>query len=150
MRQEKTKKPINIKKGQFLSPWEIQHAVQKIEHTDNHNILLTDRGTFFGYNNLVSDMRAIPIMQEIGYPVCFDASHSIQLPGGLKNTTGGTRQYIPILAKAAIAAGCNALFIESHPEPHLAKSDAASVMHFNDLKILLPQLEKIYFATREN
>jgi len=145
----KTKCPINVKKGQFMSPWDMKNVVDKITHANNENILLTDRGTSFGYNNLVSDMRAIPVMQSFGFPVCFDASHSIQLPGGLGSSSGGQREFIPVLAKAAVAAGCNALFIESHPTPEKAKSDSASVMGFDQLENLLEELEKIYTALQK-
>ncbi len=135
---------INAKKGQFLSPWEMSNVVKKIEEAGNQQIILVDRGTSFGYNNLVSDMRAIPIMQEMGYPVCFDATHSVQKPGALGTVTGGDRQFIPILAKAALAAGANCLFIEAHPYPAEAKSDAASVMSFDELDRLLPVFKKLY------
>lgn len=139
---------INIKKGQFLAPWDMKNVVEKIAPTNNR-ILLTERGASFGYNNLVSDMRSIPIMQSFGFPVCFDASHSVQLPGGLGHASGGQREFIPTLAKAAVAAGCNALFIETHPDPSLAKSDAASVYPFDELENLLKQLERIYNACSE-
>lgn len=137
---------INVKKGQFLAPWDMKNIVEKLVSCGKKDILLTERGATFGYNNLVSDMRSIPIMQEFGFPVCFDASHSVQLPGGLGNASGGQRQFIPVLAKAAVAAGCNAIFIEAHPDPSNAKSDAASVYPFHQLKGLLTQLEKIYSA----
>jgi 2-dehydro-3-deoxyphosphooctonate aldolase (KDO 8-P synthase) len=139
---------INVKKGQFLSPWEMKNVVDKLLSTDNKKILLTDRGTSFGYNNLVSDFRAIPIMQSFGFPVCFDASHSVQLPGGLDIMSGGQREFIPTLAKAAIASGCNALFIETHPDPQSAKSDAATVLSYQTLHAMLPVLEKIYTAVQ--
>lgn len=135
---------INLKKGQFMAPWDMKNLVDKILSTKNDQIILTDRGTSFGYNNLVSDMRAIPIMQKFGYPVCFDASHSVQLPGGLGDSSGGQREFIPTLAKAAIAAGANLLFIESHPDPKTAKSDGASVMAFNDLEELLKEIKPLY------
>ncbi len=135
---------INIKKGQFMAPWDMGNAVQKVLSTGNKNIILTDRGTTFGYNNLVSDMRAIPIMQKFGFPVCFDATHSVQLPGGNGNSSGGQREFIPVLAKAAIAAGCNCLFMESHPNPTLAKSDKDSVLPFSELKELLSLLKQLY------
>ncbi len=144
----RTKKPINIKKGQFLSPYEMENVVKKVESTGNRNIILTDRGTSFGYNNLVSDFRAIPIMQKFGYPICFDASHSIQMPGALKTSSGGTKEYIPHLAKAAIVVGANALFIECHPDPKNAKSDSATVMRFDDLKVLLKDIERIHSAIK--
>lgn len=135
---------VNVKKGQFLAPWDMENVVHKIEAAGNHKIILVDRGTTFGYNNLVSDMRGIPIMQQFGYPVCFDATHSVQKPGGLGSQTGGDREFIPVLAKAALASGANCLFIEAHPTPSLAKSDMASVMDFKDLDLLLPQFKQLY------
>lgn len=135
---------INIKKGQFLAPWDMENVVHKIEAAGSRKMILVDRGTTFGYNNLVSDMRGIPIMQHFGYPVCFDATHSVQKPGGLGSQTGGDREFIPVLAKAALASGANCLFIEAHPNPSLAKSDKASVMDFKDLDLLLPQFKQIY------
>ena len=130
---------ISVKKGQFLAPWDMENVVKKIEAANNKKIILTDRGTTFGYNNLVSDMRGIPIMQGLGYPVCYDASHSVQLPGGNGGTSGGQREFIPTLAKAAIAAGCNCIFMESHPRPHEAKSDKDSVMPFSEMRDLFIQ-----------
>lgn len=141
-----TQKPVSVKKGQFVAPWNMKNIVEKIESQNNKKIILTDRGTSFGYNNLVSDMRAIPIMQRYGYPVCFDASHSVQLPGGLGSSSGGEKEFIPILAKAAVAAGCNALFIEAHPDPDNAKSDKSTVLSFENLKLLLRDIERIYAA----
>ncbi|MEI8365798.1 MAG: 3-deoxy-8-phosphooctulonate synthase [Parachlamydiaceae bacterium] len=135
---------INVKKGQFMAPWDMKNVIEKCRSVGNPNVILTDRGATFGYNNLVSDMRAIPIMQGFGVPVCFDATHSVQLPGGLGESSGGQREFIPILAKSAIAAGANCLFIESHPDPKHAKSDAASVMDFKELPGLLSVLEQIY------
>jgi 2-dehydro-3-deoxyphosphooctonate aldolase (KDO 8-P synthase) len=140
----KTGAAINVKKGQFLAPWDMKNVIEKITYEGNHNIILTDRGSSFGYNNLVSDMRAIPIMQKLGYPVCFDATHSVQKPGGLGNASGGEREFIPALTLAALGAGANCLFIESHPNPSEAKSDAASVMDFKELDRLLPLFKKIY------
>lgn len=142
----KTKAAVNVKKGQFLSPWDMKNVVEKLLSVGCKEILLTERGASFGYNNLVSDMRSIPIMQQFGFPVCFDASHSTQLPGGLGSSSGGQREFIPTLARASVAAGCNALFIETHPDPLNAKSDAATVMPFDALKTMLPQIEKIYGA----
>ncbi len=141
-------KLVNVKKGQFMSPWEINNVVQKIEAENNNQILLTERGTTFGYNNLVCDMRSIEIMRKTGYPVCFDASHAVQLPGGLGHCSGGDRSFIPTLAKSAIAAGATALFLESHPFPEKAKSDAATVFPLEDLPQLLEQLIPIFQATR--
>jgi len=145
----KTKAAISVKKGQFLAPWDMKNVIEKLESVGCKNILLTERGVLFGYNNLVSDMRSIPIMQGLGYPVCFDASHSTQLPGGLGNTSGGQREFIPTLARAAIAAGANALFIECHPDPANAKSDAATVMPLDALAKELPILEKLYRALHD-
>lgn len=135
---------VSVKKGQFLAPWDMENVIHKITSVDNHKIILIERGTTFGYNNLVVDMRSIPMMQHWGYPVCFDATHAVQKPGGLGTQTGGDREYIPFLAKAALAAGANCLFIESHPEPAKARSDAASVMDFKVLEALLPQFKSLY------
>lgn len=143
-----TASAINVKKGQFLSPWDVKNVVEKFKECAHNRILLTDRGTSFGYNNLVSDMRSIPIMQSFGFPVCFDATHSAQLPGGLGISTGGQREFIPTLAKAAIGAGANALYIEAHPNPALAKSDATTVMPYDALKSLLSQVERLYEAVQ--
>lgn len=139
---------INVKKGQFMAPWDMKNVVEKIEYAGNKKIILCDRGTMFGYNNLVSDMRSIPIMKKLGYPVCFDASHSVQLPGGLGSSSGGQREFIPTLTRAAIAAGANVLFIESHPTPETAKSDRASVMPFDGLKTLLEEALALYEVTK--
>ncbi len=141
---------INIKKGQFMAPWDMGLAVEKIRQTGNPNVILTDRGVSFGYNNLVSDMRAIPIMQRFGVPVCFDATHSVQLPGGQGRASGGQREFIPVLAKAALAAGANCLFMEAHPLPSAAKSDASSVLDFKDLPSLLKRLEALYQVCQED
>lgn len=140
---------INVKKGQFMAPWDMENVVSKILETGNEKIILIDRGTTFGYNNLVSDMRAIPIMQKLGFPVCFDATHSVQLPGGNGTSSGGQREFIPVLAKAAIAAGANCLFMEAHPNPAQAKSDAASVLSFEDLPHLLSKLNRLYQLINE-
>ncbi len=140
---------INVKKGQFMAPWDMQNVVDKIVKAGNEKIILTDRGTTFGYNNLVTDVRAIPIMQGFGFPVCFDASHSVQIPGGHGNASSGKREFIPTLSYAAIAAGCNCLFIESHPTPHLAKSDKDSVFPFSDLPKLLAEINKLYSLIQE-
>lgn len=143
-----TRAAVNVKKGQFLAPWDMKNVVEKFKEVGQNRLILTDRGTSFGYNNLVSDMRSIPIMQSFGYPVCFDATHSAQLPGGLGTTTGGMREFIPTLAKAAIGAGANALFIEAHPHPASAKSDATTVMPYDALKTLLSQVERLYEAVQ--
>lgn len=146
----KTQVGVNVKKGQFMAPWDIKNVIDKIKSCGNEKILLTERGTSFGYNNLVSDMRSIPIMQQFGYPVLFDATHSAQLPGGLGDRSGGQREFIPILAKAAIASGCNGIYAESHPNPQEAKSDAATVLAFADLPKLLDEWERIYEAVQSS
>jgi len=135
---------VNVKKGQFMAPWDMKNVVDKIRSTGNPNIILTDRGTSFGYNNLVSDFRAIPIMQKFGVPVCYDASHSVMLPGANGTCSGGEREFIPTLSKAAIASGANCLFIEAHPDPANAKSDAGTVFPFSELPQLLKELKQIY------
>ena len=139
----KTKKIVNVKKGQFLSPWDMKNVVEQIESAGNQNILLTDRGTSFGYNNLVSDFRAIPVMQSFGYPVVFDATHSVQLPGGLGNASGGQAEFIPTLARCAIAAGVDAIFMEVHENPKVAKSDGPNNLPLSALKDLLIALKQI-------
>lgn len=141
-----TQKVVNVKKGQFMAPWDMKNVVEKIEATGNHQIILTERGVSFGYNNLVADMRSIPWMQNLGYPVCFDGTHAVQLPGGLGQTSGGNKEMIPVLSKAAIAAGANVIFLESHPHPSQAKSDATTVMSFSDLKPLLKVLKTLHEA----
>ena len=144
----KTGKPINIKKGQFLAPWDVEHIVKKVEESGSQNILLTDRGTQFGYNNLVADMRAIPLMKQFGYPVIFDATHSAQLPGGSGGHSSGMRDMIPTLARAAVAAGCNGVFMEVHNDVDKAKSDAATQWPLDKLALLLIELKKIHNSLR--
>ena len=144
----KTGKPINIKKGQFLAPWDVEHIVKKVEKSGSQNILLTDRGTQFGYNNLVADMRAIPLMKQFGYPVIFDATHSAQLPGGSGGHSSGMRDMIPTLARAAVAAGCNGVFMEVHNNVDKAKSDAATQWPLDKLATLLIELKKIHNSLR--
>lgn len=140
----KTKAAVQVKKGQFVAPWDMKNVVEKLISVGNEKIILVDRGTTFGYNNLVSDMRSIPIMQSFGYPVCFDATHSVQLPGSLGSSSGGQSEYIPLLAKAAVASGVNSLYMEAHPNPPQAKSDSTTVLSFEQLKKLLNVLEKLY------
>lgn len=135
---------VSIKKGQFLAPWDMANVIEKVRSTGNEKVIAIDRGTMFGYNNLVSDFRAIPIMQRFGVPVCFDATHSVQLPGGLGDKTGGQREFISVLAKAAVAAGADCLFMEAHPSPAQAKSDAASMLDFEELARVLDVVEKLY------
>lgn len=139
----KTKRIVNVKKGQFLSPWDMKNIVEKIEFCGNHKILLTDRGTSFGYHNLVTDFRAIPVMQGFGYPVVFDATHSVQTPGGLGNSSGGAPEFIPVLSRCAVAAGADALFMEVHENPKAAKSDGPNNLPLSDLKELLIILKQI-------
>jgi 2-dehydro-3-deoxyphosphooctonate aldolase (KDO 8-P synthase) len=139
-----TGRVVNVKKGQFMAPWDMANVVDKIRSVGNENVILTDRGTMFGYNYLVNDMRCIPIMQKFGVPVCFDATHSVQRPGGKGETSGGDREYIPTLAKAAIAAGADCLFMESHNDPQSAQSDADVVIDFKDLPGLVAKLEQLY------
>lgn len=134
---------VNVKKGQFLSPWEIKNVIEKVEAAGNKTILITERGTSFGYNCLVSDMRAIPVMQSYGYPVIFDATHSVQRPGGLGNASGGDREFVACLALAAAAAGCDGLFLEVHPQPERALSDAASMLPLEKLPELLEKAQAI-------
>lgn len=135
---------VNVKKGQFMAPLDMKNVVEKIQAAGNDKVILVERGATFGYNNLVCDMRSIPMMQSLGVPVCFDATHAVQLPGGKGDSSGGERQYIPVLAQAAIAAGANCLFMEAHPDPVNAKSDSASVLDFKDLPKLLERLERLY------
>ena len=140
----RTGKPVNIKKGQFLSPAEMGNAVEKVRACGNEKIILTERGTFFGYNHLVNDMTAIEAMKKLGCPVVFDATHSTQQPGGLGTSTAGRREMAPVLAKAAVAAGANGLFIEVHTQPKKAKSDAASIMPIEWLEDLLKVCREIF------
>jgi 2-dehydro-3-deoxyphosphooctonate aldolase (KDO 8-P synthase) len=138
-----TGKPVNIKKGQFLAPWDMKNVVQKFESTGNHNLMLTERGASFGYNTLVVDMCSLPIMRSMGYPVVFDATHSVQRPGGQGNASGGAREFIPHLVRAAVAVGVDALFLEVHPEPEKAMSDAASMLKLSDLRAVLESAKRI-------
>lgn len=145
----KTGKIVNIKKGQFLAPEQMGPLVKKIEDSGNNNILLTDRGTSFGYNNLVVDFRAISIMQEFGYPVVFDATHSVQLPGANGTSSGGDRRFVPPLAKAAMAAGANALFFEVHPEPDKALCDGPNMIALKDAEELFKHCKDIFEIVRK-
>jgi len=133
-------KPINLKKGQFLAPWDIEHGVNKIASTGNEEILLTERGVSFGYNNLVVDMRSLVIMREMGYPVVFDATHSVQLPGGAGGTSSGQRQYVGALSRAATATGIDGLFWEVHENPDQALCDGANSLPLAQVKELLKQI----------
>ena len=136
-------KVVNVKKGQFLSPQEIRHVIEKIKSTGNSRILLTERGSSFGYNNLVADMRSLPILREMGFPVVFDATHSVQLPGGAGDRSGGDARFAPYLARAAVAAGCDAVFIETHTEPAKAMSDKDNTLATADLEGVWRLLRKI-------
>ena len=139
----KTKKIINVKKGQFLAPWDMVNVTKKISDSGNKNILVTERGASFGYNTLVSDMRALPIMAKNGYPVIFDATHSVQQPGGLGEKSGGQREFVPYLARAAIAVGVGAIFLETHQDPDNAPSDGPNMVPLNEVKSLLKKLTEI-------
>ena len=144
----RTGKPVNVKKGQFLSPAEMKNVVEKISACDNEKIMLTERGTFFGYNRLVNDMTSIEIMKKLGYPVVFDATHSTQQPGGLGNASAGRPEMAPVLARAAIAAGANGFFLEVHTQPEKAKSDAGSIMPIDWLEDLLKVCKEIFEIVR--
>ncbi len=146
----RTKKPINVKKGQFLSPWDITNIIKKIKSAGNNKIMITERGVSFGYNNLVNDFRSILIMKKSGYPICYDASHSVQKPGGLGVKSGGESEFIPSLSKAAIACSIDALFIEVHENPKKALSDGPNMLKLDALRGLLKQLKAIETAINEN
>jgi 2-dehydro-3-deoxyphosphooctonate aldolase (KDO 8-P synthase) len=138
-----TGKAINVKKGQFLAPWDMKNVAQKIASTGNENVLLCERGASFGYNTLISDMRSLPIMAETGYPVVFDATHSVQQPGGQGETSGGQREFVPVLARAAVAVGVAAVFMETHQDPDKAPSDGPNMVHLKDMPSLLETLVEI-------
>ena len=140
IRAAQTGKIVNVKKGQFLAPWDMKSVIKKIEHAGNRNILLTERGVSFGYNNLVTDFRSLAIMRSLGYPVVFDASHSVQQPGGLGHASGGKSEFIPLLARCAVAAGCDAIFLETHPTPHTALSDGPNMLPLGQMEKLLKDL----------
>jgi 2-dehydro-3-deoxyphosphooctonate aldolase (KDO 8-P synthase) len=139
----KTGKIINVKKGQFLAPWDMANVIKKIEESGNKNILITERGASFGYNTLVSDMRALPIMSRFGFPIVFDATHSVQQPGGMGEKSGGQREFVPYLARAAIAVGVGAVFMETHEDPDSAPSDGPNMVPLNEVKPLLKKLTEI-------
>jgi 2-dehydro-3-deoxyphosphooctonate aldolase (KDO 8-P synthase) len=142
----KTGKPVNVKKGQFLAPHDMQHAIRKVESTGNSMIMVTERGTYFGYNNLVNDFRAIPIMKGFGYPIIFDATHSVQKPGGMFAVSGGEREFVFPLARAAIAVGVDAIFMEVHFDPSKALCDGANSISLDDLPFMLETLKRIEAA----
>ena len=139
----KTGKIINVKKGQFLAPWDMANVVKKLEDSENKNIMITERGASFGYNTLVSDMRALPIMAKFGYPIVFDATHSVQQPGGMGEKSGGQREFVPFLARAAVAVGVGAIFMETHEDQDNATSDGPNMVPLNEIKNLLKQLVSI-------
>jgi 2-dehydro-3-deoxyphosphooctonate aldolase (KDO 8-P synthase) len=140
----RTGKVVNIKKGQFLAPWDMANVVEKITSAGNRNILITERGTMFGYNNLVVDFRGFMIMRQTGYPVIFDATHSVQLPGGAGTSSGGQRDYAPMLARAAVAAGVDGIFMEVHPDPDQALCDGPNSLKLDTIYDLLSQLKSIH------
>ena len=139
----KTNKVINVKKGQFLAPWDMSNVIKKISDTGNSNILITERGASFGYNTLVSDMRSIPIMAQTGYPIVFDATHSVQQPGGMGDKSGGERKFVSHLSRAAVAVGIAAVFIETHQDPDNAPSDGPNMVPLNEMDSLVNKLLEI-------
>jgi 2-dehydro-3-deoxyphosphooctonate aldolase (KDO 8-P synthase) len=144
----RTGRVVNVKKGQFMSPWEMKNVVKKLESTGNKKIMVTERGTSFGYNNLVVDMRGLEIMKSCGHPVVYDATHSVQLPGGKGTSSGGQREFVEPLAKAAVAVGVGALFMEIHPNPDKALSDGPNSVKLSTLPSLLKQLKKLDNAVK--
>jgi len=141
-----TRKAVNVKKAQFLAPWDMKPVIEKVQSTGNKNLILTERGSSFGYNTLVVDMRSIPLMKAFGYPVTIDGTHSVQKPGGLGTATGGDRGMVPTIVKAAVAAGADGVFLEVHPDPDKAKSDAANSLALSDAPELLASLKRIHEA----
>jgi 2-dehydro-3-deoxyphosphooctonate aldolase (KDO 8-P synthase) len=146
----KTRKPVNVKKGQFLAPWDMRHVVAKVVGAGNPNVLVTERGVSFGYNTLISDMRALPILAETGAPVIFDATHSVQQPGGQGTSSGGERRFVPVLARAAVAVGVAGLFIETHQDPDHAPSDGPNMVPLKELEPLLGELLEIDRLTKRS
>lgn len=145
----KTGKCVNIKKAQFLAPWDMKNCLDKVRESGNDNVMLCERGTSFGYNTLVVDMTGLRVMKDFGVPVIFDATHSVQKPGGNGTSTGGNRQYVEYLAKAAIAVGVDGLFMETHPDPDHAKSDGPNMVALGEMKNLLQKLIRVYHAVQE-
>jgi 2-dehydro-3-deoxyphosphooctonate aldolase (KDO 8-P synthase) len=143
-------KPVNIKKGQFLAPWDMKNVVDKARTTGNDQIMVCERGVSFGYNNLVSDMRALAAMRDTACPVVFDATHSVQLPGGQGSKSGGQREYVPVLARAALAAGVAGVFMETHPNPAEALSDGPNAWPLGDMEALLEILQSIDATVKQN
>ena len=145
----RTGKPVNVKKGQFLAPWDMKNVVEKFDYVGNRNVLVCERGVSFGYNTLVSDMRALPIMAETGCPVVFDATHSVQQPGGQGATSGGQREFVPVLARAAVAVGVAAVFMETHQDPDHAPSDGPNMVPFKQLPDLVARLMEYDRLTKD-
>lgn len=145
----KTGKCINIKKAQFLAAWDMKNCLEKVREAGNNNVMLCERGTTFGYNTLVVDMTGLRVMKDMGVPVIFDATHSVQKPGGNGTSTGGNREYVEYLAKAAIAVGVDGLFMETHPDPDHAKSDGPNMVPLGQMRELLKKLQKVYLAVQE-
>jgi len=143
-----TGKPVNVKKGQFLAPWDVKNIIEKFTSTGNQNLLITERGTSFGYNNLIVDFRSFPIIRSFGYPILFDVTHSLQLPGGQGSSSGGQREFAPPLARAAVAMGVDGLFIEVHPDPTQALSDASTMIPLQEIEGLLQQTKTIHDMMR--
>ena len=141
-----TGRVVNVKKGQFLAPWDFKNIIEKVEKSGGKKLLITERGSSFGYNNLVSDMRSLQILKEFGYPVIYDATHSTQLPGGMGNASGGQREFVAGLARAAVAIGCDGLFIEVHENPDKAPCDGPNMISLKELEQLLKQVKKIEAA----
>ncbi len=139
----KSGRVANVKKGQFLAPWDMKSVIKKIEHSGSKKILLTERGASFGYNTLVTDFRSLDVLSQFGYPVIFDATHSVQQPGGRGDTTGGERKYVPLLSRCAVAAGCDGLFMETHPDPDKALSDGPNMVPLDKMEGLLKELMEI-------
>ncbi|MBL8687060.1 MAG: 3-deoxy-8-phosphooctulonate synthase [Alphaproteobacteria bacterium] len=146
----KTKKAINIKKGQFLAPWDMQQIIKKMEKAGNTNLLLCERGVSFGYNTLITDMRSLPIMAKTGYPVVIDATHSVQQPGGLGEKSGGQREFVPVIARASVAVGVAAVFMETHQDPDCAPSDGPNMIKLKDLPGLLTLLKNLDQLAKQN
>lgn len=142
--------PVNIKKGQFLAPWDMIHVVEKAKMTGNKSIMVCERGASFGYNNLVSDMRSLAILRETGCPVVFDATHSVQLPGGKNKSSGGQREFVPVLARAAVAVGVSGIFMETHPDPEKALSDGPNAIPLHEIKALLETLKLLDNVVKGN
>jgi 2-dehydro-3-deoxyphosphooctonate aldolase (KDO 8-P synthase) len=143
-------KPVNVKKGQFLSPWEMKHVAAKAKATGNEHIMVCERGASFGYNNLVSDMRSLSVMRDTGCPVVFDATHSVQLPGGADGKSGGQREFVPVLSRAAMAVGIAGIFMETHPDPDKALSDGPNAWPLPKMQALLETLIAIDQVTKRN